>query len=53
LQELSEKLVEIHVSMAHLTLLNNDEQRRLWMPTQKSTLLDSVNACYRQWHQAQ
>ena len=53
LQELSEKLVEIHGQHAHLTLLNNDEQRRLLDAYAKNQpLLDSVNACYRQWHQA-
>lgn len=53
LQELSEKLVEIHGQHAHLTLLNNDEQRRLLDSYAKNQpLLDSVNACYRQWHQA-
>lgn len=53
LQELSEKLVEIHGQHAHLTLLNSDEQRRLLDSFAKNQpLLDSVNACYRQWHQA-
>ncbi|MFA6052518.1 MAG: DNA repair protein RecN [Methylobacter sp.] len=53
LQELSEKLVEIHGQHAHLTLLNNDEQRRLLDSYSKNQpLLDNVNACYRQWHQA-
>ncbi len=52
LQELSEKLVEIHGQHAHLTLLNADEQRRLLDSYAKNQpLLDSVNACYRQWHQ--
>jgi len=52
LQELSEKLVEIHGQHAHLTLLNPDEQRRLLDSYAKSQpLLDSVNACYREWHQ--
>ncbi len=53
LQELSEKLVEIHGQHAHLTLLNPDEQRRLLDAYAKNQpLLDSVNACYRKWHQA-
>ena len=53
LQELSEKLVEIHGQHAHLTLLNTDEQRRLLDAYAKNQpLLDSVNACYRQWLQA-
>ena len=52
LQELSEKLVEIHGQHAHLTLLNADEQRRLLDAYAKSQpLLDHVNACYREWHQ--
>ncbi|TAN71148.1 MAG: DNA repair protein RecN [Methylobacter sp.] len=52
LQELSEKLVEIHGQHAHLTLLNTDEQRRLLDAYAKNqSLLDSVNACYREWHQ--
>lgn len=50
LQELSEKLVEIHGQHAHLTLLNADEQRRLLDAYAKNQpLLDSVNTCYRQW----
>lgn len=53
LQELSEKLVEIHGQHAHLHLLNNDEQRRLLDSFGKhQALLDSVNDCYRQWHSA-
>lgn len=53
LQELSEKLVEIHGQHAHLRLLNADEQRRLLDAYAKNQpLLDSVNACYRQWHDA-
>ncbi|MGZ8189706.1 MAG: DNA repair protein RecN [Methylococcaceae bacterium] len=52
LQELSEKLVEIHGQHAHLTLLNSDEQRRLLDSFAKDQpLLDKVNACYRQWLQ--
>jgi DNA repair protein RecN (Recombination protein N) len=52
LQELSEKLVEIHGQHAHLTLLHADEQRRLLDSYAKNQpLLDSVNACYREWHQ--
>ena len=50
LQELSEKLVEIHGQHAHLTLLNNDEQRRLLDSYAKNqNLLDQVNTCYKQW----
>ncbi len=53
LQELSEKLVQIHGQHAHLTLLNNDEQRRLLDAFGKNQpLLDKVNDCYRQWHKA-
>jgi DNA repair protein RecN (Recombination protein N) len=53
LQELSEKLVEIHGQHAHLTLLGADEQRRLLDVFAKNQpLLDQLNACYRQWHQA-
>jgi len=51
LQQLSEKLVEIHGQHAHLTLLNADEQRRLLDTFAKNqVLLDKVNDCYRQWH---
>ena len=50
LQELSEKLVEIHGQHAHLTLLNGDEQRRLLDSYAKNqNLLDQVNACYKHW----
>ncbi|MEY3787140.1 MAG: hypothetical protein RLZ75_1347 [Pseudomonadota bacterium] len=50
LQELSEKLVEIHGQHAHLTLLNSDEQRRLLDAYAKNhSLLDQVNICYKQW----
>lgn len=53
LQELSEKLVEIHGQHAHLTLLSNDEQRRLLDAFAKNQeLLDEVNFRYREWHQA-
>ena len=52
LQELSEKLVEIHGQHAHLTLLNPDEQRRLLDAFAKNeSLLDELNTCYRQWQQ--
>ncbi len=51
LQELSEKLVQIHGQHEHLTLLNADEQRRLLDTFGKNQpLLDQVNECYRQWH---
>ena len=50
LQELSEKLVEIHGQHAHLTLLNSDEQRRLLDAYAKNqNLVDQVNACYKHW----
>jgi DNA repair protein RecN (Recombination protein N) len=53
LQELSEKLVQIHGQHAHLTLLNSDEQRRLLDAFGKNQpLLDKVNDCYRLWHKA-
>lgn len=53
LQELSEKLVQIHGQHAHLTLLNSDEQRRLLDVFGKNqALLDQVNMCYRQWQKA-
>jgi DNA repair protein RecN (Recombination protein N) len=53
LQELSEKLVQIHGQHAHLTLLQGDEQRRLLDAFGKNqALLDKVNDCYRQWHNA-
>lgn len=54
LQELSEMLVQIHGQHAHLTLLHNDEQRRLLDSFAKTQpLADQVNACYRQWHKVQ
>jgi DNA repair protein RecN (Recombination protein N) len=50
LQELSEKLVEIHGQHAHLTLLNSDEQRRLLDSYAKNqNLVDQVNTCYKYW----
>jgi len=50
LQELSEKLVEIHGQHAHLTLLNSDEQRRLLDSYAKNqSLVDQVNSCYKHW----
>jgi DNA repair protein RecN (Recombination protein N) len=50
LQQLSEKLVEIHGQHAHLTLLNSDEQRRLLDAYAKNQgLLDQVNTCFKQW----
>lgn len=53
LQELSEKLVEIHGQHAHLHLLNADEQRRLLDSFGKNqVLLDCVNDCCRQWQAA-
>lgn len=53
LQELSEKLVEIHGQHAHLRLLNSDEQRRLLDTYGKNhTLLDQVNTCFTQWQLA-
>ncbi|MBK8816937.1 MAG: DNA repair protein RecN [Methylococcaceae bacterium] len=50
LQDLSEKLVQIHGQHAHLTLLNSDEQRRLLDAFGKNqTLIDKVNDIYREW----
>lgn len=52
LQELSEKLVEIHGQHAHLTLLHSDEQRRLLdVFAGNQALLDQVNIHYHQWQQ--
>lgn len=54
LQELGAKLVEIHGQHAHLTLLGADEQRRLLDTfAGHQALVDQLNACYRQWQQAQ
>ncbi len=51
LQELSEKLVEIHGQHAHLTLLNADEQRRLLDNYAKNTdLIEQLNTSYKAWH---
>ncbi|CAG7856586.1 partial DNA repair protein RecN, partial [biofilm metagenome] len=53
LQELSEKLVQIHGQHEHLTLLNLEEQRRLLDTFGKNqALLDKLNECFRQWHKA-
>lgn len=47
LQELSEKLVEIHGQHAHLTLLNADEQRRLLDNYARNTeQIEQLNASY-------
>ena len=54
LQEFSEMLVQIHGQHAHLTLLNNDEQRRLLDAFAKTQpLTEQVNNRYRQWHKVQ
>ncbi|WP_404355259.1 DNA repair protein RecN [Methylotuvimicrobium sp. KM1] len=53
LQELSEKLVEIHGQHAHLTLLHSEEQRRLLdVFAGNQALLEQVNACFQQWQQS-
>ena len=53
LQQLSRQLVEIHGQHAHLTLLNNDEQRRLLDAYAKATpLLTQLNECYQQFSAA-
>ncbi|CCE23561.1 MULTISPECIES: DNA repair protein RecN [Methylotuvimicrobium] len=52
LQELSEKLVEIHGQHAHLTLLHSDEQRRLLdVFAGNQALLDQVDTHFHQWQQ--
>ena len=51
LQQLGEKLVEIHGQHAHLTLLNADEQRRLLDSyANNQALLEQMSRCYRDWH---
>ncbi len=51
LQELSEKLVEIHGQHAHLTLLNADEQRRLLDNYARNTeQIEQLNASYKAWY---
>lgn len=51
LQELCEKLVQIHGQHAHLNLLHSDEQRRLLDAFGNNQgLLDQLNDCYEQWH---
>ncbi len=53
LQGLSRQLVEIHGQHAHLTLLDNEEQRLLLDGfADHKALLDALNACYQQWKQA-
>ncbi|MBM4208568.1 MAG: DNA repair protein RecN [Gammaproteobacteria bacterium] len=50
LQQLSEKLVQIHGQHEHLTLLHADEQRRLLDSFGKNQpLLNRLNACFHQW----
>lgn len=52
LQELSEKLVEIHGQHAHLQLLHSDEQRNLFDSYGKhDQLLEQVAETCRQWQQ--
>lgn len=54
LQSLSRLLVEIHGQHAHLTLLDNDEQRRLLDSYAKNkTLLDRLNHCFQNWKKSQ
>jgi DNA repair protein RecN (Recombination protein N) len=51
LQELCEKLVQIHGQHAHLNLLNSDEQRRLLDIFGKNQpLLDKLNDLYQRWN---
>jgi DNA repair protein RecN (Recombination protein N) len=64
LQDLSEKLIEIHGQHAYLTLLNPDEQRRLLDNYSKNQqqlldnfaktqpLIEQVNQQYHRWQQA-
>jgi DNA repair protein RecN (Recombination protein N) len=53
LQRLSRLLVEIHGQHAHLTLLDNEEQRRLLDGfANNQPLLDQLNACFQHWKQA-
>ncbi|WP_020485660.1 DNA repair protein RecN [Methylomonas sp. MK1] len=53
LQGLSRQLVEIHGQHAHLTLLDNEEQRRLLDGfAGNQALLDDLNTCYQSWKQA-
>ncbi|MDD5214143.1 MAG: DNA repair protein RecN [Methylococcales bacterium] len=54
LQIFTRQLVEIHGQHAHLTLLENEEQRRLLDNYGKTApLLEQVNACFRNWQIAQ
>ncbi|WP_347987906.1 DNA repair protein RecN [Methylomonas sp. AM2-LC] len=53
LQELSRLLVEIHGQHAHLTLQDNEEQRRLLDDfANNQTLLEQLNSSYQNWKQA-
>lgn len=53
LQKLSRQLVEIHGQHAHLTLLDDEEQRRLLDDfAGNQALLERLNTCYQQWKQA-
>ena len=50
LQSLSRLLVEIHGQHAHLTLLDNEEQRRLLDSfANNQALLEQLNDCYQNW----
>ena len=54
LQTFTSQLVEIHGQHAHLTLLENEEQRRLLDNYGKnSVLLERLNTCFRHWQTAQ
>ena len=54
LQTFTSQLVEIHGQHAHLTLLENEEQRRLLDNYGKnSALLERLNSCFRDWQTAQ
>ena len=53
LKGLSSLLVEIHGQHAHLTLQDNDEQRRLLDEfADHQSLLAEINTCYQNWRQA-
>jgi DNA repair protein RecN (Recombination protein N) len=54
LQTFTSQLVEIHGQHAHLTLLENEEQRRLLDNYGKNLVfLERLNTCFRHWQIAQ
>ena len=51
LQELAERLIEIHGQHAHLALLNTNEQRRILDEASKNReLLEHLNILYTEWY---